>query len=456
MNEAVEAFSENGSLREKAQLALSKLKDNGVYYLPVLFLKNLVSKPKWAGIVPVLSLIALLTIVGCFFNKVFFFLLIIVFTVNSGFHYWNKAKINAHLKPFIQVNNLYAVGNELAKLDIPTIDQRQLKKNLAILKPIVKKLSFIGLNPILQNEWVVVVWAIIEYVKITFLLDLNIFYNSLASIEQKKAQIQGIFDAIGFVDSAISIASFRKQLPYYCKPEFISKDKTLQVEDVYNPLVQHCVPNSLNLSQVSVLLTGSNMSGKTTFVRTIGLNSILAQTICTCSAKVYITPFLKTSTSIGIADNIVEGKSYYFEEVESVLRLIKESEQNDQNLFIIDELFKGTNTVERISAAKSVLSYLTRNRNIVIVSTHDVELTELLSQEYNLYHFTETIKGEQLYFDYKLKPGPLATRNAIKLLAIAEYPSSIIQEALSISTKIDHSLASVSVKNNKVNPAKGA
>ena len=98
-------------------------------------------------------------------------------------------------------------------------------------------------------------------------------------------------------------------------------------------------------------------------------------------------------------------------------------------------MFKGTNTIERVAAAKAILSYLNKQDNIVFVSTHDIELAELLKTEYDLYHFVEDIEDDKLIFDHKLKQGQLTSRNAIKILELSNYPAEIISEAKSIATK---------------------
>jgi DNA mismatch repair ATPase MutS len=114
--------------------------------------------------------------------------------------------------------------------------------------------------------------------------------------------------------------------------------------------------------------------------------------------------------------------------------LIGEVGNQEQNLFALDEVFRGTNTVERIASAKAILSYLNKGENIVIVSTHDVELAEMLKEEYDLYHFSESVEGKQLLFDHTLKDGPLKTRNAITILEIADYPKEIVEEARRLSS----------------------
>ena len=117
-----------------------------------------------------------------------------------------------------------------------------------------------------------------------------------------------------------------------------------------------------------------------------------------------------------------------------------------QNLFLLDEIFKGTNTVERISAGKAVLSALTKENNLVFVSTHDIELADLLKDEYELYHFSEKVNHKTVDFDYKLKDGKLKNRNAIRILQINDYPESIIAEAIALAKQLDETAVDLQSK----------
>ncbi len=119
--------------------------------------------------------------------------------------------------------------------------------------------------------------------------------------------------------------------------------------------------------------------------------------------------------------------------------MIVESESGYQNLFLLDELFKGTNTVERISSGKAVLSYLNRDENLVVVSTHDIELIELLSKTYNYFHFAESVENDLLTFDYKLKQGKSMNTNAIRILEINKFPEEITEEAKSLARQLRES-----------------
>ena len=196
-----------------------------------------------------------------------------------------------------------------------------------------------------------------------------------------------------------------------------------------HPLVGNAVPNDLVINHSSVLITGSNMSGKTTFVRAVGINAILAQTVSTALATRWHAPYLHVGSSIGNADSVVEGRSYYMAEVESIRSLIERKNNGHQQLFLIDELFRGTNTAERVAAAYGVLEYLDRGQDIVIVATHDTELLRLLGDAYAPHHFREEISADGLSFDFIMRHGQATTRNAIALLEIMQYPAEIVENA---------------------------
>jgi DNA mismatch repair ATPase MutS len=272
-----------------------------------------------------------------------------------------------------------------------------------------------------------------EIVKVFFLIEVFMVFKVVRELKDKRSSIITLFNYVGNIDAAISIASLRAGKLATCQPVFTEEKKELIVKNIYHPLIKDCVKNSLSINRRSILITGSNMSGKSTFLRTLAINSILAQTINTCFGDEFISPIVKQFSSIRIDDSLFEGKSYFFQEVNIMASFVAEVNLPHQNLFVLDEVFKGTNTVERISAAKAILSFLNQHNNIVLVSTHDVELTDMLGGKYDLYHFVETIENDKLHFDHKIKAGPVATRNAIKLLELSNFPSEIVSEARQIS-----------------------
>jgi DNA mismatch repair ATPase MutS len=165
-------------------------------------------------------------------------------------------------------------------------------------------------------------------------------------------------------------------------------------------------------------------------VRALGVNAVLAQTLNTACASRWSAPLLRVRTFIGRADSIVEGKSYYLAEAEAVLSLIRAKEDGRQHLFLLDEIFRGTNTTERIAAAAAVLAHLNRGDDLVVVATHDLEVLDLLGGTFAPHHFTEQIDESGLTFDYRIRPGPSSTRNAIALLKFMSYPDSVVSDAV--------------------------
>ena len=174
------------------------------------------------------------------------------------------------------------------------------------------------------------------------------------------------------------------------------------------------------------------MAGKTTFIKTIGVNILLGRTLHICLARSCKIPPAIIKSSIRVEENLDQGKSYYFVEVEKLLNFIRLCTEKKQYLFLIDEIYRGTNTIERVAAATAVLKYLNRY-DTVLVTTHDIELQDLLDKEYDMYHFSEQVSGDNYYFDYKIKKGPTESRNAIKLLELSGYPKSVTEQASSLA-----------------------
>jgi len=426
-------FLQNEEKRIKAQHLLSKLNKRESFYISHLFLNDYIPKPKWFWVVPLLSVISLLTLILMFFVHKLLILLFICFFVNLVIHYWNKRNIMAYMDSIPQLPLLSQIANEFLKWNVITQHDHEIRSAVESIRQMKDSISFFKFDNKIRSEIEALVLAVWEILKIIFLIEPLTVFNLLKKLDKKRADIQTLFEFIGKIDSALSIATIRREVPYYCKPVITNTVHTLEFTNIYHPLIPDCVSNSLQTSGRSILLTGSNMSGKTTFIRTVAINILLAQTINTCFANTFRLNPMRLFSAIRITDDLFNSVSYYFEEVLTIKGFLDESNSLSSNIFFLDEIFKGTNTIERIAAGKSVLSYLARSgRNIVFVSTHDIELTDLLSDEYDLYHFTETIQEHQIRFDYKLKPGNLTTTNAIRILEINDYPDEVTDEAKKI------------------------
>jgi len=422
-------------LRINTQLQLDKLNKTDAYYIASLFQGEYEKAPKWFFIVRLLSFTSLLSLLMIPFNAKMFFVFLGTFIVNIGFHYWNKRNLYKYLGSIPQLLKLNSIAAKLFKVtEFKTINP-ELKSSIQVIKQVRNRMSFFRLEANLQSELEAVFWGILELVKIAFLFEPLLLFGILNRLDNKRKEIESVYCFIGEIDALISIASLRKGTDLYCIPT-INKSE-IRAEKVYHPLIPNCISNTIEVNQKSILLTGSNMSGKTSFIRTIGLNMICGLTINTCFAEAMTFPRLRIYSAIRINDDLINDRSYYFEEVLTIKEMIDNASNGIANLFLLDEIFKGTNTVERISAGKAVLSALSKSNNFVFVSTHDIELTDLLTDEYELYHFSEVVKENKVDFDYKLKPGKLKNRNAIRILEINEYPGDVIDEAIAISKSLD-------------------
>jgi DNA mismatch repair ATPase MutS len=292
--------------------------------------------------------------------------------------------------------------------------------------------EFIAFEKNINNEWLFPICLLIELVKIVFNAEYLMFCSFLDALTKEKKSIELIYLYIGEIDVAISTASLKSGDLKICTPTFDASNN-LNISAIYHPLIESCIPNNVDLLNKSMLLTGSNRSGKSTFIRTVAINSILAQTLHICFAASYTAPYYKVYSSIQISGDLLEGTSYYLQEVLAIKKLIKASKDKNPCLFVLDEIFKGTNTVERISGGKAILSYLNSENNTVLVATRDIELTTLLEKEaYKLYYFSEVIENNNLFFDHKIKEGKLTTRNDIQILDLYKYPLEIITDAKAI------------------------
>lgn len=437
LEQQITFFEQGKADRETAQQLLSDLNTVNDFYLARLIYDTLPEKPWWLRWVHLLQGVSIGGLVLCLFYPSYFLAFLAVLPINLFLHYRNKNHIGKFLVTFSRFGKFYQTGAKLRPfMHRP---KSELDTHFRHLKHIFRKVGFIRLDNLQEQEPLAPIWFLAEVLKFITLSELILFYKLLDEIKGCRNSIQYIFEAIGAIDLAISVASLRAGLPYYAQPEFPSGPKRIQMHNALHPLLLEGVANDLELADKSMLLTGSNMSGKTTFIRTVGLNVILAQTILTPFCRTYRAPFLRLGTSIRITDDVEEDKSYYLEEVNVIGSLIEASTGAEPYLFIIDEMFKGTNTVERVSAAKAVLSYLNRGSGYVLISTHDIELTDYLQDSFELYYFQESVENHQLTFDYRIKKGRLQQRNAIKILEIMGYPESIIAEANQLAGRIKKS-----------------
>jgi DNA mismatch repair ATPase MutS len=340
---------------------------------------------------------------------------------------------------FRQVGPLLSAARELAVLgtEETAAITGSLVSDLSALRRLGGIARWVSRDPLATDT---LTFAALEFLNMLFLMDANALYFAGREVRAKAPQLLRVIETVGDIDTAIAVASFREGTDGWIRPRFVAPDKGARFSEVRHPLVDDAVPNSIALAPPhGVLVTGSNMSGKSTFLRTLGVNVVLAQSVNTCLARGYEAPVYQVRSCIGRADDLVAGKSYYLVEVESVLALVNASESDEPHLFIFDELFRGTNAVERIAAGEAVLHALVSGGkpHVVLTATHDGELVDLLRDEYDVYHLGDAIGPDGLTFDYHLTPGPATSRNAIALLKLNGAPESLVARALDRAAALD-------------------
>jgi len=427
---------------ERIELELSKLNSSDAYYLAELFLKEhefllvpLMSFYIRISGIAIIGLIASLFIVP---NPVCFMVLIALIVGNIALHYGTRNKISSYTRSLPQLIILNSVARRLLK-KLTFAGDDQVKASLNKLSGLNRSLRLVSFESRMADNPENLSYALYKFVKLIFLLEPLMFITSVKRINKYRGDIELIYKYVAEIDALIAVLSVRAGLMHYSKPVFYTENLQMELTDMFHPLIYNCVPNSIRTrTDEGVLITGSNMSGKTTFIRSIAINTLLAQTIYTTCTREYKAPLLKIQTSIRTTDDLGENKSYFQAEALSILDIINQSGGDEpvKSLVIIDEIFRGTNTIERIAAAKSVLTYLTDNKNFVYVSTHDLELAELLDNDYAVYSFEESVNDTRLVFDYKMKTGVLKNKNGIAILETIGYPESVVEDAYIVSEEL--------------------
>lgn len=318
-------------------------------------------------------------------------------------------------------------ARQFVKMDIPAFrkETEATKKNLKafsninLMADIVVQSSSVGATGS-GGSMLTIVIAYFGLYAIAYKLLVHFF-------TKHQKQILELYETIGYVEFCISVASYRASVDYYCHPSF-SEDTQIEFDKIVHPLLKQPVPNT-HVIENKIIVTGSNASGKSTFAKTLAVNAILGQLINTCLAQKYVFKPCVVFTSMNLQDDIIAGDSYYVAEVKSLKRLMHEAAKQTYPMLFIDEMFKGTNPVERVASASVILKKLAEEQCFVCLTTHDLELSRILAAYYKNYHFQEQFTDEDICFDYKLREGTTTGSNAIRMLAYCDYSPEIVLQA---------------------------
>lgn len=397
----------------------------------------------------IIDILVILSFVSIFFLPgpgIVAFFVMIGYSVSDYFK--TKNMISGHLSVF---NYLIRMIKSLSKYHLKNIDganEYNLKLNrLTEISKVFR--SFVRGTYIISEGAKTTsnpLSILFDYIRMIFHVDI-IKYNSMISFIETNADLAiEYYEIIGELDACMSVNGFKTDIEnankYVCVPEF-TKEHLLKITEGHHLMLKNSTANSISTAK-NVLITGCNASGKSTFLKMTALNILFAQCFGFVLAKEYTAPFFRIYSSMALKDDITKGESYYIAEIKSLKRILDACLSDDNEteripvFCVVDEVLRGTNTVERIAASTEILLELSRKNTMCFTATHDIELTELLCHEFNNYHFSEEFDENDVKFSYKIEEGPANSSNAIKLLKVIGYNESIVANS---SRRVDNFLS---------------
>lgn len=491
LEEVIQFFSGHPGERVKVQLAARRLGYTGKYSLYD-YIDNLDILGERSNRKNILTDLLFLPLIGLmavhFSVAIIGIVVLIIYNIISYFK--EKDEIDPYITSFSYIMRLIQACGELEKITVPVCggewaEIRRARKSLQGMK----RNSFWVMSPYRGNASGDVLAILMDYIRMVFHVDLIKFNGMLKVLRGHIEDVDALIGVMGYVETAIAVGAFRVSLEMreteaagaggekgafgdvaeasgtddaengqkrsggvrdskktvevkeepgsglrakhsrgWCVPAFIGEEQ-IEIAEGYHPLLERPVKNGITAGR-GVLLTGSNASGKSTFLKTVAVNAILAQTIHTCAADVYRAPFFQVYSSMALKDDIASGESYYIVEIKALKRILDAAaRKSGLILCFVDEVLRGTNTVERIAASTQILKSLGQSGILCFAATHDIELTELLQDDFDNYHFEEDVRDGDIFFNYRLKSGRATTRNAIKLLELMGYDQTVIERA---------------------------
>lgn len=238
-----------------------------------------------------------------------------------------------------------------------------------------------------------------------------------------KNNIGNWFDALAEMECLNSVATLSFNHPHWVFPSFSNEVGVFIAEELGHPLLpkDKMVPSSFSTSGIGQLnlVTGSNMAGKSTFLRSVGVNIVLAMMgSSVCARSLTVSP-MKVMSSMRVNDNLEESTSTFYAELKKLKEIIEAVNRNEQVFLLLDEILRGTNSADRHAGSKALIQQLIHHQAAGLIATHDLELAKLVNefpQQIHNYHFDVQVANDELYFDYKLKKGVCQSMNASLLM----------------------------------------
>jgi len=425
----ISRMNEQPEERFKIQMCLVRLGKINFNGIPDFIFKSGEKPLRFPVIYIILSIIPFL-LIGAFIINLYAGIacFLISFTLNIAIYFLTKRKIDISFSAIQYFLSMINCCNKLLKIE--NLKSELFWEQLNNSYITFKSLKGIDLQ-IMQNRSDDF-GILSQYWRILRLTDVKNYNKVTIRINKNKEQFHNLYKKLAEIDLAICVSSFRESLPFYSTPIFHNENR-IDFEEIYHPLLSTPVSNSGIIKNNSII-TGSNASGKSTFIKTLAVNGILAQTIFTCTAQAFSSRFSLVMTSMALRDDISEGESYFITEIKSLKRILDKIKKVYCVCFI-DEILRGTNTIERIAASASILNYLNEKDCLCVAASHDIELAKMLEEIVDNYHFKERITNDGMVFDYKINQGISNTKNAIKLLRYMNFPDIIVENAENFADK---------------------
>jgi hypothetical protein len=427
----LDALEEDAALRGELFLILRTLERRAGMALAHLVHRETAVDTSRAALATVLSVASVAAVAAAAFLGVsgFLFFVMPVFVANTTLHVSTRKRYPDTIPCMAQLSTLIGVARRLGELDTPALSNQtnRLRELGQGLRGVERRTAILRTPSRTSGD---IFEAVYQYLRIYLLLDVTTFYWTAKALRTRRDQLQELYALVGSVDALLSAASYRTGMEQRCCPQLVDGTGDLRFEQLVHPLVPDPVPNTIELRSPGAIITGSNMAGKSTFLRAVGLNVLLAQSICAAHAGTLSGGFLSVMSSISSEDDLAAGKSFYYVEAERLLQLTRAAGgARLPVLCIIDELLSGTNTLERVHASVSILEYLAKRNCRTIIATHDLEVAYELTGTYPSYHFSERAGESGLEFDYLLRSGIVSTTNGIRLLTVMGFPKEIVETA---------------------------
>lgn len=377
------------------------------------------------AVLPIVSLILTLVV-----PVVGLMLLIGSLIFNICYYQFKKVALETELNSMSYLVQTIAIAKKITTIQTPF--QADLQENLRPIQAISK----VGLSFRVKTGSDMEI--LFDYLNAVVMLPFIAYNLVISKLLHHDQEAQKVWQLLGELEVALAILNLQVSAgTAICQPEFTS-DFQVSAKEMTHPLLQHAVVNPVDWER-HTLITGSNASGKSTYVKALAINCILANAINRVFASQFSLPKAHVVTAMAIEDNIFEGDSYFIAEIKAIKRILDLVSKQAPCLCFVDEILKGTNTIERIAASASLIQWLADYpQALSMVATHDIELTEILAETCDDVHFEEQVtEANGATFDYRCKPGPARTRNAIALLGVLHYPKAMVETASLMAEAFD-------------------